>query len=94
VADESLPPYVIVAERRKPSGSGCSVHRAACAAPLLDKFSSAARLNTESPANWDQDRKAKYLDWAVSVIAGCRGVNDQLEQRFDEAIEDARGRLL
>ena len=61
---------------------------------MADKICNIRDINTESPANWDQDRKAKYLDWAVSGIAGCRGVNDQLEQRFDEAIEDARGRLL
>ena len=60
---------------------------------LADKICNIRDINADSPADWDNDRKTQYLDWAFQVIAGCRGVNDQLENVFDKAVANARARL-
>ena len=60
---------------------------------LADKICNIRDINAESPADWDVDRKLEYLDWAVQVIAGCRGVNAKLEDVFDKATANARSRL-
>lgn len=53
---------------------------------LADKISN-IRDVTENPAiGWDDDRKRKYVDWGVAVVAGLRGVNHELEAYFDEVI--------
>lgn len=45
-----------------------------------------------SPPDWPPERKRDYLDFARAVVAGCRGCNPWLEQRFENAaslLEDA-----
>jgi guanosine-3',5'-bis(diphosphate) 3'-pyrophosphohydrolase len=60
---------------------------------MADKICNIRDIDTASPTDWDRNRKSQYLDWADKVIAGCRGVNHQLEQSFDKALADARERL-
>jgi guanosine-3',5'-bis(diphosphate) 3'-pyrophosphohydrolase len=60
---------------------------------IADKICNVRDIDAASPVGWDQDRKANYLDWAVSVVAGCRGVNPDLERLFDDSITRARQRL-
>ena len=60
---------------------------------LADKICNIRDINAASPANWDADRKAQYLDWAGRVIAGCRGVNRALDGLFDQTVTEARERL-
>ena len=50
-------------------------------------------IDAASPADWDADRKAQYLDWAICVVDGCRGVNQTLDQLFDQVMIEARDRL-
>ena len=57
---------------------------------IADKICNVRDIDTTSPANWDADRKDQYLDWAVRVVDGCRGVNETLDQLFDQAITEAR----
>lgn len=57
---------------------------------LADKICNVRDIDVESPAGWTHARKFEYLDWADQVIAGCRGVNDALERRFDEAVAETR----
>lgn len=52
---------------------------------LADKTSNLRALATSPPPDWDAARRREYLDWAFSVVAGCRGVNGRLEAWFDEA---------
>ena len=52
---------------------------------LADKTSNLRAIAHSPPANWGEARLREYLDWAVAVVAGCRGVSDVLERRFDEA---------
>ena len=61
---------------------------------ISDKICNVNDIDQHSPIGWDIKRKSKYLDWAVSVIAGCRGVNKDLDHAFDQAIEKARARLM
>ncbi len=60
---------------------------------LADKTSNLRSLVTAPPASWDLQRKRDYLAWSEEVVAGCRGVNAQLEAWFDEAAEQARAAL-
>ncbi|MCF8381552.1 MAG: HD domain-containing protein [Bacteroidales bacterium] len=39
------------------------------------------------PVDWSPERKLAYLDWARLVVAGCRGLNQKLDQVFDETVE-------
>lgn len=58
---------------------------------LADKAANLAALCDSPPLDWDQTRRRAYLDWALRVIAGCRGVDPVLEAAFDvEAARAAR----
>jgi (p)ppGpp synthase/HD superfamily hydrolase len=57
---------------------------------LADKASNLAALAESPPETWDSARRAAYIDWAERVIAGCRGVDQNLEDAFDEALRRAR----
>jgi guanosine-3',5'-bis(diphosphate) 3'-pyrophosphohydrolase len=88
--DKSLPK-----ERRKQLQIENASHKSECAKQLkiADKICNVRDIDATSPANWDADRKAQYLEWAVRVVDGCRGVNQALDQLFDRAISEARDRL-
>jgi (p)ppGpp synthase/HD superfamily hydrolase len=60
---------------------------------LADKISNLRSLATSPPAGWDIARAAEYIDWAESVVAGCRGVNPILEHLFDAAAAEARSAI-
>jgi hypothetical protein len=42
------------------------------------------------PSDWSLQRRREYLDWAVAVVAGCRGASGALERHFDAVL--SRGR--
>jgi len=75
------------------------VAHAAAASPgaqqikIADKISNIRDITGSPPAEWDRERKAGYLDWAVRVVEGCRGVNPTLERVFDHAVSRARAEL-
>ena len=56
---------------------------------LADKTSN-LRAIANSPPAWPLQRQREYVDWAERVVAGCRGVNAQLERAFDAAAAQAR----
>lgn len=60
---------------------------------LADKICNIGDLSTTQPKGWSKQRKLEYLDWACQVIAGCRGVNGDLEERFDSLIQFKRQQL-
>lgn len=43
----------------------------------------------DDPPRWPLERKIAYLEWAMKVIEGTRGVNSNLEKYFDETIKKA-----
>ena len=45
---------------------------------------------TAPPADWSDQRKAEYFDWARAVVDGLRGVNASLEAAFDEEYRHQR----
>jgi (p)ppGpp synthase/HD superfamily hydrolase len=52
---------------------------------IADKTSNLRAMAVSPPSGWDEQRKRDYFAWALAVVAGCRGVNAYLEQKFDEA---------
>ena len=52
---------------------------------IADKTSNLRSILASPPMDWSTQRKREYFEWAAQVIAGCRGVNAQLEELFDRA---------
>jgi GTP diphosphokinase / guanosine-3',5'-bis(diphosphate) 3'-diphosphatase len=59
---------------------------------LADKIANVTDVIERPPAGWTRRRRAEYLAWSAAVVAGCRGVNEGLERRFDEVLERGRAR--
>ena len=59
---------------------------------LADKTSNLRAIRT-SPPPWPLERQQAYLDWARAVVAGARGVNRALEDRFDTAARELEATL-
>ncbi len=57
---------------------------------FADKTSNVRDLASNPPEDWSVDRQIAYLDWTEAVIAGCRGVNEDLERIYDQALQEAR----
>lgn len=53
---------------------------------IADKACNVRDVAHSPPENWDLQRRKAYLEWANRVVDGCRGVNVQLEQYFDETL--------
>lgn len=60
---------------------------------IADKTSNLRSLVLSPPDHWERERLIDYLDWAEQVVAGCRGVNADLDRIFDEAAAAARRAL-
>jgi GTP diphosphokinase / guanosine-3',5'-bis(diphosphate) 3'-diphosphatase len=58
---------------------------------LADKTSNLRAVAGSPPANWSVKRRKEYVDWAREVVQGLRGVNQKLEDQFDEAAAAAEG---
>jgi guanosine-3',5'-bis(diphosphate) 3'-pyrophosphohydrolase len=56
---------------------------------LADNTSNLRALATSPAADWSIKRRLEYLKWARDVGEGLRGVNKWLEEKFDEAAEQA-----
>lgn len=57
---------------------------------IADKTSNLRAMLTSPPSGWDEQRKRDYFTWAQAVVAGCRGVNAYLEEKFDEAYSNGQ----
>jgi len=53
---------------------------------LADLVANGSDITATPPVEWDQERRDSYLDWARKVAAGCRGLNPELDRRFEEAV--------
>lgn len=60
---------------------------------IADKLCNLGDIMTAAPVVWGVQRKLEYLHWAEQVVAGCRGLNRALEQRFDLVSRQARQML-
>ena len=52
---------------------------------LADKIANLRDLTSSPPADWSDERRVQYFEWAQQVVAGLRGTNASLEAAFDEA---------
>jgi (p)ppGpp synthase/HD superfamily hydrolase len=60
---------------------------------IADKISNTgARIHTDLSAE-ERDDLADYIGWATQVVAGCRGGNVWLDEKFDDAVKAARALL-
>lgn len=57
---------------------------------LADKSSNIRDVTENPPDFWSDERRLEYILWGEKVIAGVRGVNENLEQYFDELIAQAK----
>jgi guanosine-3',5'-bis(diphosphate) 3'-pyrophosphohydrolase len=57
---------------------------------IADKISNIRDITHFPPADWPIERRREYLGWAEQVVAGCRGINPQLDRVFDSSIARAR----
>lgn len=53
---------------------------------LADKISNVTDVINNPPPDWDFETRREYIIWAEKVVAGLRGVNPALENKFDELI--------
>ena len=60
---------------------------------IADKICNIRDITADSPAGWNQQRKSEYLDWGQAVVAGCAGVNLELDQLIASEIQKARTRI-
>ena len=52
---------------------------------LADKTANLRDLVATPPADWSEERRIQYFEWARAVVDGLRGTNASLEAAFDEA---------
>lgn len=57
---------------------------------LCDKISNIRDVTENPPDGWSNERRLEYVGWGEKVVAGLRGVNADLEKRFDETVNMAR----
>lgn len=50
---------------------------------LADKSVNVADIARDPPPHWPLERRRAYIEWAILVVAGCRGANAALEKHFD-----------
>jgi len=51
---------------------------------LADKICNLRSLVASPPNGWSIERQRAYFDWSKEVVDQLRGVNNELEQRFDQ----------
>ncbi len=62
---------------------------------LSDKISNIREIGNDPPADWSKERKLEYFAWGERVAnAGLRGVNQDLENLFDETVRVARAKIV
>lgn len=69
------------------------ISHAAKLVKLADKMCNVRDVSDNPPAEWSAERRREYLVWAEQVVAGCRGVNSGLEERFHELLAEAHRKL-
>jgi (p)ppGpp synthase/HD superfamily hydrolase len=60
---------------------------------IADKTSNIEEMTDDPPPGWSLAEIQDYIQWGADVVAGCRGLNAELEQRFDGALAAARARF-
>lgn len=61
---------------------------------LADKTCNLRDIATTPPADWSEERRQEYFEWAGKVVAGVRGANAALDAAFDRAVGSLSSRSL
>ena len=61
---------------------------------LADKIANLRDLTSAPPADWSDERRIQYFEWARAVVEGLRGTNRSLEAAFDEAYSRGIGTII
>jgi (p)ppGpp synthase/HD superfamily hydrolase len=88
--DKSLPKHE---RKRLQIETTPSKSRQARMLKIADKTSNLRAMALSPPMGWDLERRDEYINWAEAVVAGCRGLNTQLEGDFDDAVRHARAAI-
>lgn len=59
---------------------------------IADKIMNLRDLTDNPPSDWSIERITGYFDWAENVVVGLRGINQKLDDKFDEALLKARAK--
>lgn len=59
---------------------------------IADKTSNIRERLAHRPLGLSDAEIRAYIDWGAMVVAGCRGLNERLEEAFDSAFEAAMKR--
>ena len=57
---------------------------------IADKIMNVRDITNNPPTWWSLQRIPDYFDWAEKVVAGLRGVNNRLEDMFDQTLINGR----
>ncbi len=60
---------------------------------LADKISNIEDIADNPPEDWSIERRLEYIEWGENVVAGLRGVNENLENYFDDLVVKAREKV-
>lgn len=60
---------------------------------IADKISNVTDVVEDPAEHWPLERRQDYIKWAENVVAGLRGANTTLEEKFDEVVKHAREQL-
>jgi len=60
---------------------------------IADKSCNIKDLISDPPSDWSIERKLSYLEWAMKVIDGARGISSALEQHFESVVQEAYNKL-
>jgi GTP diphosphokinase / guanosine-3',5'-bis(diphosphate) 3'-diphosphatase len=60
---------------------------------IADKISNVQDIIRTPPKDWSLERRQEYVLWSERVVAGLRGVNENLESRYDDLLVEGK-RLL
>ena len=60
---------------------------------IADKIANVRDVTHHPAAHWDLVRRRGYLDWTEQVVAGCRGVNLDLEATYERVLREGRAVL-
>jgi guanosine-3',5'-bis(diphosphate) 3'-pyrophosphohydrolase len=85
--DKSLPKHV---RKELQISHAPAASSRAKAVKIADKICNVRDVTTAPAKGWSLERREEYVDWAVKVVAGCRGEHPALEAVFDAAVAEAR----
>lgn len=60
---------------------------------IADKIANVRDVSHTPPPDWPAERRLEYLEWAEKVVAGCRGVDAELDAHFDRILTEGRKKL-